>query len=367
MKFLTVDVIAEKWGLDRYYPTESVLAELTRIKGPMLRPNPDGTRSIGLSQKNFDGAEALRAEALKPVQAKPTADRPITKKYFDKLHYDALAQGFRTVRMLAKEWSMTVTSVYAHVSYLDPTVKDFSYIIQDGRRAGKIPKEDRAGIWPDEFDRLMVIKEKKWRERQAAALDQNAKVDAEVLRLVAEKERYDTDRKIASEEWENRLNAARATIDAQWAKYKQKVVDSRFKRDKAIADATVVHDKAVDPLRDYLWAKLEDCGLEPEDGPRFSEQSEIWWTWQHKRNALSLEYGNKIGVHSQKLHETTENARSIHRRLCVKVWDAPQESPRPVEEIRLQGLPEQSPQGQEVGLRHEEPGLGFRPDSTLQD
>ena len=55
---------------------------------------------------------------------------------------------------------------------------------------GKIPKEDRAGVWPDEFDRLTEIRDKREAKQRA---DQNARndlVDAETQRLRAENERF---------------------------------------------------------------------------------------------------------------------------------------------------------------------------------
>ena len=62
---------------------------------------------------------------------------------------------------------------------------------------------------------------------------------------------------------------------------------------------------------------LTALGEEPLGGPRFSKASELWWTYQHARTALSRVYGNEAGVHEDLKREAVEDARNNHR---LYVW-----------------------------------------------
>ena len=80
-------------------------------------------------------------------------------------------------------------------------------------------------------------------------------------------------------------------------KYDSDVVASRVHRDTLIQAAEAACTEAVAPLALKLKNDILNLGEEPLDGPRFSRESEIWWTYQHARAALSRAYGNAAGVH----------------------------------------------------------------------
>ena len=72
------------------------------------------------------------------------------------------------------------------------------------------------------------------------------------------------------------------------------------------------------PLKGKLWSDIEALGEEPPDGPRFSKESELWWTYQHARTALSRVHGNEVGVFEDAKREAVEDARDAHRQAVWK-------------------------------------------------
>ena len=62
-----------------------------------------------------------------------------------------------------------------------------------------------------------------------------------------------------------------------------------------------------------MRAQVDALGEEPEDGPRGSEASANWWTYQHARNHLKTEYNNQANVFSSDQRETIGEARDLHR------------------------------------------------------
>ena len=143
----------------------------------------------GLSAKQFDKANRLRtafymAEAAKPK--KPPARKPVTAAAFRKIRMAALDNGFMDLRMIGQEWGMKWSKVLEHMHFLDPTLKDCTQLIQGSIEKMDIPQAERCGLYPDEFDRLTEIRDKREAKQRA---DRNARrdlVDAEVERLEAE-------------------------------------------------------------------------------------------------------------------------------------------------------------------------------------
>ena len=141
--------------------------------------------------------------------------------------------------------------------------------------------------------------------------------DAEAERLRAENERYKKAKIDAFNAWDEKLKIAKAGIEEKWAEYYAKVQVSRNNRNTLIEEAEAVCSGAVAPLKLKLRSDVDDLGEEPPDGPRFSKESEIWWTYQHARTALSRVYGNSAGVYEDAKREAVEDARNSHRK---SVW-----------------------------------------------
>ena len=144
-----------------------------------------------------------------------------------------------------------------------------------------------------------------------------ARVDAETERLHLEVERMKKARQEHFEAWDRKLKDARALVESHWTEYNAAVEQSRSVRAVAILKAENERKIEVDPLIAEVRAQVEELGEEPEDGPRFSEASENWWTWQHKRNNLTLVFASKKGIHDDRMRELIEDARTVHRR---NVW-----------------------------------------------
>ena len=138
-----------------------------------------------------------------------------------------------------------------------------------------------------------------------------------VIRIRAENERYKQAKVAAFEAWDNRLKAAKAPIEEKWAEYYSKVKASRATRDNLIQEANDICNEAVAPLALKLKSDVDALGEEPLSGPRFSKESELWWTYQHARTALSRTFGNEAGVYEDVQRESVEDARSLHRQA---VW-----------------------------------------------
>ena len=121
-----------------------------------------------------------------------------------------------------------------------------------------------------------------------------------------------------SRQWDDRLKAAKAPIEALWEQYY--LQSPRLKGQPRCSDpsyARVRCNEAVTPLKRKLRSDIEALGEEPPDGPRFSKESEIWWLHQHAKTALSRVYGNEAGVFLDERREAVEGARDAHRQA---VW-----------------------------------------------
>ena len=354
-EFVTVQEIAERWGLDinerlallekeaapdlaqlgdtteradrlratlqRQAAYDVVHDEVNRFKGPAPHPNRSRTRGVlGLSAKQFEKASAKRvafdvAEAAKPA---PTpARRPVTKAEFEKIKAAAIANGFLDLRVIGQAWGMKWAKTLEYMHFLDPTVKDTVQLIQGSIERMNIPQEERRGLYQDEFDRLTEIGEKREAKQRAERNARRDRVDAEVERLEDEKDRYERAKVAAFEEWDDRLKAAKVPIEELWVEYYSKAQVSRDKRDGFIQLARTACSEAVDPLKLKLKSDIYDLGEEPPEGPRFSKESEIWWVHQHAKTALSRVYGNEVGVYEDSKREAVEDARSNHRQA---VW-----------------------------------------------
>ena len=90
--------------------------------------------------------------------------------------------------------------VLEQLHYLDPELKDCVRLIPDGIESQYIPMEERCGLYPEEFNRLTEIAEKREAKRIADQNARNDQADAEVLRLRAENERYNLAKAEASGE-----------------------------------------------------------------------------------------------------------------------------------------------------------------------
>ena len=97
-----------------------------------------------------------------------------------------------------------------------------------------------------------------------------------------------------------------------------KVKASRANRDTLIQAAEATCTEAVAPLALKLRSDVNALGEEPLSGPRFSKESELWWTYQHARTALSRTYGNEAGVYEDARREAVEDARDAHRQAVWK-------------------------------------------------
>ena len=354
--FVTVEEIAERWGLgyaerlaileDEAAPDFAQLGDATRqarllatlqrraaydvvhdevnrfkFKGPAPHPDRSRTRGVlGLTGKQFEKATVQReafdiAEAAKPPP--PPKRRPVTPAEFEKIKADAVANGFMDLRTIGTAWGMKWAKTLEHMHFLDPTVKDTVQLIQGAIEKMDIPQSERRGLYPEEFNRLTLIRNQRQAAEEAARQERRAKVDAETQRLRAENERMKKARQEHFEAWDRRLKDARALVEVHWTEYNAAVLVSRNVRAAAILKAEAEHKAAVDPLIAELQAQVEELGEEPEDGPRFSEASENWWTWQHKRNNLTLVIASKTGIHNDILRELIEDARTEHRQ---NVW-----------------------------------------------
>ena len=85
-----------------------------------------------------------------------------------------------------------------------------------------------------------------------------------------------------------------------------------------IQAARVTCSEAVAPLELKLRSDIEALGEEPPDGPRFSKEAELWWTYQHAKTALSRVHGNEAGVFEDAKREAVEDARDAHRQAVWK-------------------------------------------------
>ena len=66
-----------------------------------------------------------------------------------------------------------------------------------------IPQSERRGLYRDEFDRLTAIGEQRKADEEADRQERRAKVDAEVIRIRAEHERYKQAKLDAFKEWDD--------------------------------------------------------------------------------------------------------------------------------------------------------------------
>ena len=318
--FVTIREIAQQWGLDTGVARTAVFEELGKIKGPSPRQHPSGRRVLGLTAKQLAKATSTREAFYKAKAAKtpkPPARKPVTAAAFRKIRMAALDNGFMDLGHIGREWGMKWSEVLEQIHFLDPTLKDCANLIPTGIESRNIPAKERCGLYQDEFDRLTAIGKQRQADQEADQQARNDLVDAEVERLRAEKVRYGQARVEATEAWDNRLKAANAPIEACWAEYHSKVKASRATRNAKIEVAEAAYDEYVVPLTLALRAKVEALGEEPLSGPRFSKEAEIWWTYTHARNALSLVFGNEVGVHKDERREAKEDARHLHRQA---VW-----------------------------------------------
>ena len=276
---------------------------------------------LGLTAKQFEKASAKRAafdvaEAAKPK--KPAARRPVTAAEFKKIKADAVANGFMDLLALGKAWGMKWPKTLEYMHFLDPSVKDTVQLIQGSIEKMGIPQAERRGLYRDEFDRLTAIGKQRQADEESDRQERRAKVDAEVIRIRAENERYKQARIDAFEAWDDKLKAAKALVEEKWTEYYSKVKASRANRDTLIAAAEATCNEAVAPLALKLRSDVNDLGEEPLSGPRFSKASELWWTYQHARTALSRVYGNEAGVYEDAKREAVEDARDFHRQAVWK-------------------------------------------------
>ena len=309
-------------NIQRQAARDVVWDEIGKFKGPAPHPNKSRTRGVlGLTAKQFEKANTMReafyaAQAAKPK--KPPARRPVTAAEFKKIKADAVANGFMDLFDIGKAWGMKWAKTLEYMHFLDPTVKDTVQLIEGSIEKRGIPQAERRGLYQDEFDRLTAI----GKQRQAAEeADRQARrdlVDAEVIRIRAENARYKQAKVDAFEAWDTKLKTAQALVDEKWTQYYAKVKASRANRDALIEAAEADCFGAVAPLTLKLRSDIEALGEEPLDGPRFSRESELWWTYQHARNALSLTFGNEAGVYKQAKREAVEDARDAHRQAVFQ-------------------------------------------------
>ena len=164
------------------------------------------------------------------------------------------------------------------MSFLDPSVKDTVQLIQGAIEKMDIPQQERRGLYKDEFDRLTAIGKQRQADEEADRQERRAKVDAEVIRLRAENERFKQAKVDAFEAWDSKFKAAaKALVEEKWTEYYSKVKTSRANRNTLIEVARAACDEAVAPLKEKLRSDIDALGEEPPDGPRFSKESEIWW------------------------------------------------------------------------------------------
>ena len=369
--FVTVQEIAEQWGLgyaERLAVLETEAApefaqlgdatrqarlrgtlqrqaaysvvwdEVNRFKGPTgPHPNRSRTRGVsGLTAKQFETASALReafdtAEAAKP--AKPAPRRPVTAAEFAKIKAEAVANGFMDLHAIGKAWGMKWAKTLEYMHFLDPAAKDTVQLIQGGIEKMDIPQAERRGLYKDEFDRLTLIGKLRTGAAEADRQARREKVDAEVERLEAEIARYERAKVEAFEAWDNKLKAAKAPIEEKWDEYYSKVGDSRANRDTLIQAARATCSEAVAPLKLKLRSDVEALGEEPPDGPRFSREAELWWTYQHAKTALSRAYGNEAGVYEDAKREAIEESRNFHRK---SVWQWRDELYAAIEPLKVE-------------------------------
>ena len=322
--FVPIQDIIEQWGFsgfdDPNGPTSAVMTYLRKIKAPALRGHPSKRGVFGLTVKQFEKANALRdafnkTEAAKP--AKPAPRRAVTVAEFADIKADAVANGFMDMKVIGKAWGMKWSKVLEHIHYLDKTVKDCARLIPSGIESQLIPQSERCGLYTGEFDRLTAIRNQRQADQEADQQASNDQADAEADRLRAENERYKQAKLDAFKAWDDKVKAAKALIDEKWTEYYSKVKASRADRNAKIQEAEAACNEVVAPLALKLRSDVEDLGEEPLSGPRVSKESELWWTYQHARNALSLTFGNEVGVHEDAKREAVEDARDFHRQ---SVW-----------------------------------------------
>lgn len=315
--FYNVEDIVNAWGLDKTQPyVKVVFDELAKIKGPPLQPHPSGLRELGFKGKAFSKATQVREEFYHPKPEKP---EPATADGFEKILKEAQSKGFKNLVQIGYRWGMTWYQVLSHLPLLDPVVRDVVKLVPDGLPSLDIPLELRAGLYQGEFDRLTVLKLARDKRLKDDQDKRNVDSDAYVIRLRAEKARKIQEKQERFEEWDNRLKAAKAKIDAQWTVYNDAVQKSRDVRGAKLLKAEDEFSTAVDPLQEKLKADVVALGDEPEDGPRFSAQSEIWWTYQHTRNRLKLDFSSTAGQFFTKRRETIANAKDEHRSRVLQL------------------------------------------------
>ena len=262
--FVTTQDIIEQWGFsgtdDPNGPESAVMTLLRKIKAPALRRHPSGQRGVlGLTAKQFAKANILRdafnkAEAAKP--AKPAPRRPVTAYEFEKIKADAVANGFMDLRVIGKAWGMKWAKTLEYMHFLDPTVKDTAQLIQGSIERMNIPQAERRGLYPAEFNRLTAIGKQRQADEEADRQERRAKVDAEVIRIRAENERYKQAKVDAFEAWDSKFKAAKALIEEKWTEYYSKVKASRANRYALIQAAETACNEAVSPLALKLRAML---------------------------------------------------------------------------------------------------------------
>ena len=275
---------------------------------------------MGLTAKQFGKATILHAAFNKSEEAKPAKPAPrraVTNAEFAKIKADAVANGFMDLFDIGKAWGMKWAKTLEYMHFLDPTVKDTVQLIQGSIEKRGIPQAERRGLYREEFDRLTEIGKRREADEEAERQARREKVDAEVDRLQTENERYKQAKVAAFEAWDNKFKAAKALVEEKWSQYYALVKASRAKRDSLIVAAEATCYDAVFPLALKLKSDVNDLGEEPLSGPRFSKASELWWTYQHARTALSRVYGNEAGVYEDAKREAVEDARDWHRQ---SVW-----------------------------------------------
>ena len=325
--FVTIDTIAELWGFNLGRVRDAgasartaVWAELGKIKGASPRQNPSGAREAGLTAKQFERADALRkafytASAAKP--APPPVRKSVTADEFSKIKAAARANGFLDLWDIGRAWGMKWSKVLEELHYLDPDLKDCVRLVPDGIEGQLIAIRDRCGLYPEEFNRLNAIRIKLQSDQDAEQQARNAAADAETQRLEVENELYKQAKAAAFEVWDTRLKVAKGLVEEEWDEYYYKVKISRGKRDTLIEAARAACSDALDPLKREQRIEIADLGDEPPDGPRFSRESEIWWTYQHAKNAVSSAFEHEAGIYLDVKREDVEDARTAHRR---SVW-----------------------------------------------
>ena len=207
------------------------------------------------------------------------------------------------------------------MSFLDPTVKDCAQLIQGGskkwtfRSIGKVRTLPRR-VRPAHGYRRTSARPTRIADRQ----ERRAKVDAEVIRIRAENERYKQAKVAAFEAWDSKLKAAKALIEEKWTEYySQSPILKGQPEYFDPSSGSRTCDEAVAPLVLKLRSDIDALGEEPLGGPRFSKESELWWMYQHARTALSRAFGNEAGVYEDAKREAVEDARDFPSTVRVGV------------------------------------------------